>query len=240
MFEKDELERYARQILLIGRNGQKKLKEARVLVIGAGGLGSAILPYLASSGVGYIRLAEHDTVEQSNLGRQILYKPENVSGLKGPHAVNFLNSLNPYVNVEWSADKFSKSTSEKYLSGIDFVLEGSDDIEIKFLTSDLAVKNNISAIIAGIGPKQGHILPVSKGGACYRCLFEKPPENPEEVPTCSTEGILSPLPGIIGSMMAYLTVHALIEGQLPHRLYLFENTNWRTLAFEKNRECNYC
>jgi len=238
MFNKDELERYSRQILLIGQKGQRSLKESRVLVIGAGGIGSALLPYLASAGVGYIRISEPDVVEMSNLGRQILYKPQDCGALKGPVAVRVLEELNPNIELEWSSTVSSGATIGSIASGVDLIIDGSDSIESKFVVSDFAYRNQIPFIIGSIGARQGHIFisDPSHKTACYRCLFEKPPE-PGTVPTCSTEGVLSPLPGVIGSMMAYLTVQYFLAGQFEEKIYLFEPGGWRTRKFSINREC---
>jgi adenylyltransferase/sulfurtransferase len=241
MLTKTEIERYSRQILLVGKENQNKIKQSRVLVIGAGGIGCGLLPYLVSSGVGYIRVIDPDEIEMSNLSRQVIYKPENIGALKGPTAIEYLQSLNPDIELEWNAGLFSPQTSNQYLQNIDLILEGSDDIHCKFLVSDISKKNKIAALIGSIGNTQGHIFPVEykKEYACYRCLFDEP-ENSDEIPTCASEGILSPLPGIIGAMMAYITLNYFIDGSFLNKLYIMEKSGWRTIPFYRNTNCGFC
>ncbi|MDH4199743.1 MAG: HesA/MoeB/ThiF family protein [Spirochaetia bacterium] len=240
MLSKNEIERYSRQILSIGKESQNILKKSRVLVLGAGGIGSGLLPYLAASGVGFIRLLEPDIVEPSNLSRQILYAADNIGALKGATAVEFLSRLNPELDMEWLPVGFDANNHAPIIKDVDLILDGTDDIHCKFLLSDIAVKNAIPAIIGSIGNFQGHIFPVAgkPGFACYRCLFEKVPD--EEIPTCATEGILSPLPGIIGSMMAYLSLQFLITRGFEKRIYLMEKGGWRHIAMNWNPHCSFC
>jgi len=241
MLNKDEITRYSRQILFFGKDCQIKLKKSRVLVLGAGGIGAAMLPYLAASGVGYIRLIDPDEIETSNLSRQILFTEHQVGSLKGPVAAEFLGTLNPKIEVEWVGGKFNRETCDQYMDSMDMIMEGTDDILCKFLVSDLSVINQIPSIIGSIGNVQGHVFPVAgkSGYACYRCLFETPPEN-EEIPTCATEGILSPLPGIIGSMMAYLAVDFLSGNEFSKKIFLMERGGWRTVSMDQNKKCDFC
>ena len=216
------------------------MKCARVWVLGAGGIGSSLLPYLVSSGIGHIRLFDADRVERSNLARQVLFCEADIGRLKGEVARQRLAKINPFVEIIWE-DRFFDPQSEDLLpQDHHFILEGTDSIETKFLTNDLTLKNNIPALIGGLGADQGHIFPISRQSdhACYRCLFEAPPSN--ELPGCSSEGILSPLPGVIGSMMAYLTVMYFIEKKLDHHIFLLEKNNWRKVAVNKDSDCRYC
>jgi len=240
MLSKSEISRYSRQILFFGKDSQVKLKNSRVLVLGAGGIGSALLPYLASSGVGYIRLLDPDVVDESNLSRQILYNESHVGALKGPTAAEYLSTLNPALEVDWRQGRFEAHNQVSLCDSIDLILEGTDDIHCKFLVSDLCVKTGIPSIIGSIGNVQGHVFPVAakKGHACYRCLFEGPPE--EEIATCATDGILSPLPGIIGAMMAYLAVDFLTGREFLPNLYMMERGGWRTIALAQNDRCACC
>jgi adenylyltransferase/sulfurtransferase len=241
MLSKSEIGRYSRQILLFGKDCQIKLKKSRVLVLGAGGIGSALLPYLVSSGVGYVRLVDPDVVEESNLSRQVLYNEHHIGALKGAVASEYLAALNPETEVEWVGGRFHPENHASYINSIDLILEGTDDISCKFLVSDISVETGIPAVIGSIGNVQGHIFPVAAkpGHACYRCLFEAAPEN-EEIPTCATEGILSPLPGIIGSMMAYLAVDHLTGRDFLQKIYLMEKGGWRTISMTQNKSCSYC
>lgn len=236
---KDEIERYSRQIMYAGQKGQLALKSARVVVIGAGGIGSALLPYLAASGVGYIRLLEPDVVEKSNLARQILYREQDIGALKGAVCVNVLRELNPHIELDWRPVRFQKGSEGADLKGIDLLFEGSDDIESKFLASDLSLEKKVGAIIGGIGTTQGHIFPVSgeSSRGCYRCVFEDIPSG--ELPTCATEGVLSPLPGVAGAMMAYRGVRYLLEKKMPDEIDMLQEGRWRSLKLKKSSACRH-
>lgn len=244
---REEIERYSRQILYSGKKGQLSLKNGRVLVLGAGGIGSALLPYLAASGVGEIRLLEADTIEQSNLSRQILFASNETGLLKGAVARNKLLSLNPFISIDWIGSPFTHENAQKAIEGVDLILEGTDSIECKFLVNDISLASGIPALIGAIGSEQGHLFPVipnaqgaSHGSACYRCLFEAPPENPDEIPTCATQGILSPLAGVIGAHMAYRAVRFFIEKQLDPDIDLMEKRRWRTIHMDRDPSCPYC
>ncbi len=249
---REEVERYSRQILYSGKKGQIALKNARVLALGAGGIGSAMLPYLAAAGVGYIRLVEPDQIERSNLSRQILYQTPEVGLLKGAVARNKLMALNPEGEIEWVAEPFGVDNAGFQMREVDLVLEGTDDLVSKFLVNDLCLRQGVPALIGALGPAQGHVFPVipqksgvtpyMPGGAppCYRCLFGAPPENPGEIPTCATEGILSPLAGVIGSMMAYRAVRFFIEGRLEPGIDIMEKNRWRSIQMKQNPGCPVC
>lgn len=240
MLSTSEIARYSRQILFFGKESQIKLKNSRVLVLGAGGIGSALLPYLVSSGVGYVRLMDPDVIEESNLSRQIIYHQGEIGALKGPTAAEYLSTLNPEIEIEWFPGRFNSNDFKQYINSIDLILEGTDDIECKFLVSDISVKTGIPAIIGSIGNVQGHVFPIAgkPGHACYRCLFEMPGAG--EIPTCATEGILSPLPGIIGAMMAYLSIDFLAGNDFLKKIYLMERGGWRNLDFSQNTQCAFC
>ena len=241
MLDKSEIERYSRQILVSGLKGQESLKKAKVLVVGAGGIGSSLLPYLAAAGVGYIRFLEDDVIETSNLSRQIIYNDSEVGLLKGAVAYNKITEMNPFIQVDWISEKFSQQNAALYIKDMDFLIDGSDDISSKFLVSDLAVKFGMKAIISGIGVSQGHILVMKpqNDSPCYRCIFEKPPET-GVIPTCATEGVISPLPGVMGAMIAYLVTNFFLREEILARLYTIENMVWRTLKIQKNVECIVC
>ena len=210
------------------------------MVLGAGGIGSSLLPYLVSSGIGYTCLVDADKIERSNLARQVLFCEADVGCLKGRVVKQRLAGINPFVEIIWKNQFFNSQSESLLAQDYHFILEGTDSIETKFLINDLALKNNIPALIGGLGTDQGHIFPVSRQAdhACYRCLFEAPPSN--ELPSCSSEGILSPLPGVIGSMMAYLTVMYFIEEKLDHYIFLLEKNNWRKIPINKDPDCRYC
>ncbi len=227
--------------MLFGLEAQRSLKNSSVLVLGAGGIGSSLLLYLAASGIGKISIFEKDHIDRSNLGRQPLFLEEEIGESKGKIAVQRLNKLNPHIQLEWIPDYFNAENSIPYIEKCDILIEGTDSIKNKFLVNDLALQNNKPALIGGLGTIQGHILPISKdlNLACYRCLFEKPPLE-GDIPTCAQAGILSPLPGIIGSMMAYLAVMYLIQKKNQPKIFILENMNWRSLHIQKKMDCQYC
>ena len=243
-FAKEEKERYSRQILLFGIQAQASLKGARVLVLGAGGIGSGVLPYLVSSGIGHICIVDSDKVERINLARQTMFSEVDIGFSKGLVAQKKLTTLNPYIEVIWKDMHFSSDNAELLMRDYTLILEGTDDIYNKFRVNDLSLKQNIPALIGGLGSTQGHIFPVcnssNEAHACYRCLFETTPAAENELPTCANMGILSPLPGVIGSMMAYLTTLFFIEKKMVMNLFLLEKYKWRSLSLQKNPDCVYC
>lgn len=239
-FTKEEIERYSRQILLHGRSGQSKLKQAKALVIGCGGLASGLCPSLASSGVGHISLYDDDVIERSNLARQNIFSTGEIGLKKGAALIDRMREINPHITIDWVDAKFNGKEITA-IESVDLIIDGSDDIENKFRVNDLCVQNQKALIIGGLGPTQGHVFPIASNQAefaCYRCLFEKPPET--EVPTCATEGVMGPLPSIMGSMMAYLACDFFLKDKnLPLKLYTFENSSWRTLPLKKRLDCKH-
>ena len=239
IFSKEEKERYSRQILLFGANKQEILKKANILVIGAGGIGCPLLQYLVASGIGNVNIIEYDIIERSNLGRQILFSENNIGFSKGVVALESLKKINPYVDVKHISDSFSVDKHLELFQNASIVLEGTDSIQNKFLINDLSLKYNKLSLIAALGPRQGHIIPISSetNTACYRCLFEDNFIKNDTIPTCSTEGIISALPGVIGSMMAYLTILYLLEKQDSYKIFILDQINWRTIHLAKRDGC---
>lgn len=247
LFSKHELERYSRQILLYGKRGQQKIKETTFLVVGAGGIASGLLPALVSTGPREIILFDDDIVERSNLGRQNIFTEADVGRLKVQAAKDRLMDINPYVQVTAMAEKFSNQTFAKSGANASIILEGSDSLETKFLVSDISVKQKKVAFIGALGPDQGHIFPIlpaqfskaKEASACYRCVFEAPPPQ-GEIPDCSTRGVLSALPHVVGGQMAYLASLIILEGAIWPGLQLIEKKGWRTHRLHRNEECAYC
>lgn len=233
-FTKEELERYSRQILLFGRAGQSKLKNAKVGILGLGGLGNPALLYLAASGIGYLRVADFDIVERHNLSRQILFTEKDCGQEKTILAKEKILEMNPNTKI----DIYGKITVEnikEFSEDLNIILEGSDDLSLKFFCNDFCYKNNIPLVIGALGPEQGHVFPIFPGGACYRCVFWDLPY--EEIPTCASAGVISPMAGVLGTMMALLTVEFLAQGIIPKNLLLVENTKWRSLPLRLNPQC---
>lgn len=200
----EELERYARHIVLreVGGPGQARLKAAKVLVVGAGGLGCPALLYLAAAGVGTLRIADDDTVSLSNLQRQVLFATEDVGRPKVEAAADALHRLNPHVTVEAHAERLTDETAH-LLDGIDLILDGTDTFASRQTTNALAVRAGIPLISAAMTQWEGQLALYhpAKSGPCYACIFPEPPA-PGLAPSCAEAGILGALAGTMGSLMA--------------------------------------
>jgi len=233
-FTKAELERYSRQILVGGRELQERLQAAHVLVVGAGGLGSAMLPLLAASGIGKITVFDGDTVERSNLGRQVIFREADIGKNKAQQAEKFLHALNPHCAVT-AIDRNFANGDENYLIAADLIFEGSDSLTAKFLVNDLALRASRPALIAALGKSQGHLMlthgPLSP---CYRCVFDQLDEK--EVPVCASEGILSTFPSVVGAMAADIGVTFLL-GQASPLFRVFENQQCRQVRVQIRPTC---
>lgn len=221
-------QRYARQMILpnVGREGQLKLANSRVLIVGAGGLGSPCAFYLAAAGVGHLTLIDNDTVALSNLQRQILHKNENVGELKVISAKSTINSLNPSIVVEIHNDRISELNIRNYLNKIDLVIDGTDNFKARYAISDACAENGIPWIYGAVYRFEGqvsvfHASKHKQRPLCYRCLF---PENRTEVgaPNCTEAGVLGVAPGLIGIIQAtealklLLGIGESLQGRLLH------------------------
>lgn len=196
-----ERKRYIRQITLpeMGLDGQQKLKEAKVLVIGAGGLGCPLLQYLTAAGVGTIGVVDDDTVDVTNLHRQILYSAADVGKSKAITAVEKLALMNPFVKLHALPIRLDEQNAEEILTGYDIIIDGSDNFPTRYLANDVCVRLNKPLVFGSILRFEGQVSVFNyKGGPTYRCLF---PEA-EEGDNCEVAGVLGILPGIIGSYMA--------------------------------------
>ncbi len=204
-FSPTELERYARHILLreVGGAGQRKLKAARVLVVGAGGLGSSALLYLAAAGVGTIGVIDDDVIEGSNLQRQIIHTDARIGMPKVFSAQAQMEALNPFVNVRPYRRRLDESTADQLFAEYDLILDGSDNFETRYLVNRMAARHGKPLIAAAMTQWEGQIglYDPARGGPCYACVFPVPPA-PGLVPSCAEAGVIAPLPGVIGSMMA--------------------------------------
>ena len=205
VFSAAELERYARHIVLreVGGGGQKRLKGARVLVVGAGGLGSPALLYLAAAGVGTIGVVDDDIVSNSNLQRQIIHTDQRIGMSKVASAEQAMKALNPFVSVVTYTERLGAERAAGLIADYDLVLDGSDNFDTRYLVNQAAVKAGKPLISSAITQWEGQIglYHPAGGGPCYECLF---PERPEAglAPSCAEAGVIAPLPGVLGSMMA--------------------------------------
>jgi adenylyltransferase/sulfurtransferase len=249
MLSSEELERYARHIVLreVGGPGQAKLKQARVLVVGAGGLGAPVLLYLAAAGVGTLGIVDDDTVSLSNLQRQVIHGTPDVARPKVESAADVIRRLNPNVAIEAHAQRLTAANAVAMIRGYDIVADGSDNFATRYLVSDACYLARRPLVTAAVGTFDGTLTTIraheaGKDGTpnpSYRCLFPEPPP-PGTVPTCSEVGILGALPGILGSMMAFEVIREIVgfgEG-LVGRLVMIDALSMRfeTLSYRWDPE----
>ncbi len=231
MNQQDKIfERYSRQIFIdeIGPSGQRKIMDAKVLVIGAGGLGAPVISYLAAAGVGMLGLADFDRVELHNLNRQTIHCEASVGDLKVNSAANFAHNLNSQVQIIRIAQKICSDNIDEILSNYDIVIDGSDNFDTRYLVNDAAVRLKKTLIYGSIQSFDGQVVLFNyKGSKNLRDLFPDAPLA-EEVPNCDKNGVLGPLPGIIGSMMAMLALKVICNLPLPtNQLTLIDTFHWK-------------
>lgn len=205
LFNDTELNRYARHMVLreIGGPGQKKLKQARVLVIGAGGLGAPVLQYLAAAGVGTIGVIDGDKVENANLQRQVIHRDAAIGTPKVFSAQAEMTAQNPYVTVRPYHRRLTPEIAADLFADYDLVLDGTDNFETRYLVNETAVAAGIPLISGALSQWEGQlsVFDPAHGAPCYRCVFDAAPA-PELAPSCAEAGVIGPLPGVIGTMMA--------------------------------------
>ena len=244
-FTPDQLKRYSRHIIMpqVGGIGQRKLLEARVLLIGAGGLGSPTAMYLAAAGVGTLGICDFDTVDISNLQRQILHDTNDVGRLKVVSARERLNDINPDVNVVTHNLRLTSENIMEVIEPYDIVVDGSDNFATRYLTNDacyLAKKTNVHGSIFLF---DGQVTVFKPGMGCYRCLYPAPPP-PGMVPSCAEAGVFGVLPGIIGSLQAVETIKLILGlgDPLINRLMLFDalSMEFREVRLRRDPRCPLC
>ncbi len=241
-FSDAEVERYARHLVLreIGGPGQQKLKAARVLVVGAGGLGAPAALYLAAAGVGTLGLVDADTVSLSNLQRQVLFATADAGRPKVEAAAEHLTALNPHLTVETHPAWLGEANARTIISGYDLVLDGTDDFATRFAVSDACLAQGKTLVSGALGRWTGQVG-VFQGQPCYRCLV---PEVPPDAETCALVGVVGALAGVIGSMMALEAVKVITgAGQsLAGRLLIYDAlaAETRTVRIGADPECPSC
>ncbi|WP_192085924.1 HesA/MoeB/ThiF family protein [Algoriphagus sp. Y33] len=214
MLSREEFNRYNKQVMLedVGLAGQTMLKEAKILVIGAGGLGAPLLQYLTSMGVGTLGIVDFDVVEISNLHRQILFSPEDAGRLKVDVTKEKLVKQNPYVSITTYPELLSEENAKQIFSDYDFIVDGCDNFLTRYIVNDTCVKMGKPLVYGSILGYQGQVAVFNyKGGKHLRDLFPEPP-NAEDVPSCSENGVMGYVPGIVGLYMCDF-VTQLIMGQ---------------------------
>jgi molybdopterin-synthase adenylyltransferase len=243
----EQIERYSRQILVpdLGGTVQMHLRDARVLVIGAGGLGSPAAFYLAAAGIGTLGIIDADKVELSNLQRQILHGTSDIGKQKVASAKATLTELNPDVEVKTYSFRFDESTGTDIAAEYNFIVDGSDNFDTKFLVNDIAMRLGIAFSHAGIVRLQGQTMTViPRKSACYRCLFHAPPP-PEEILNCQASGILGAVAGTLGTIQATEAIKYLAgleDGLLTNRLLVYDAkaAKFREVEVKRDPHCASC
>lgn len=242
VFTDVEIERYARHLVLreVGGPGQQKLKRAKVLIVGAGGLGSPAALYLAAAGVGTLILVDPDVVDRSNLQRQVLYAEDDVGKPKAEAAAARLTALNPHIVVAGYARAFNNSTADELCAGVDLVLDGTDDFAVRYDVNAACVRQGKPLVSGAIGRWTGQVG-VFPGRPCYRCLV---PDIPPDAETCVAVGVVGALAGVVGSMMAVEAIKLIVGAGAPltGRLLIYDAlaAETRTVKVGADPECPVC
>ena len=242
----NELRRYQRHLTLpeVGVEGQKRLKQSSVLLIGAGGLGSPLALYLAAAGVGRIGIVDFDTVDESNLQRQVLHGTSDVGRPKLQSAADRLSDINPNVTLELHETRLSSENALELVKNYDVVADGTDNFPTRYLVNDACILTGTPNAYASIYQFEGQASVFgAEDGPCYRCLYPEPPP-PGLVPSCAEGGVLGVLPGLMGTLQATEVIKLLlgIGDPLIGRLLLFDalEMSFRTLKVRKNPDCPIC
>jgi adenylyltransferase/sulfurtransferase len=242
----DEEHRYSRHLILpgVGAAGQERLKRGRVLLVGAGGLGSPAALYLAAAGVGTLGIADGDTLDVTNLQRQVLHRTADVGRQKAESAADTLTALNPLVTIQPIRERITAGNALALLAEYDVVIDGTDNFPTRYLLNDACALLGRPLVFGSVYRFEGQATVFdARRGPCYRCLFPHPPA-PERVPSCAEGGVLGVLPGLIGTIQAAEALKLLlgIGESLLGRLLLVETQamRFRELAIEKNLDCPLC
>ena len=242
---REQSRRYSRHLLLdgFGLEGQQRLLDARVLIVGMGGLGSPIALYLAAAGVGTLGLVDGDTVSLTNLQRQIIHGTPDVGRSKVDSAAESIIRVNPEVKVERHELFLNEDNALDIIRDYDFVVEGSDNFSAKYLVNDACVMLGKPFCIGGINRYAGQVMTHRPGTACYRCLFPEPPAR-EDVETCAMVGVLGTIAGMLGTIQATEVVKCIVGVGEPlyNQLLTFDalSMQWNKLSFQHNEDCPLC
>ena len=246
MLSASELSRYSRQILLpeMGVAGQERLRSARVLVVGAGGLGSPAAMYLAAAGVGTLGLLDSDQVELNNLHRQILHGTGDVERNKTASAAESVARLNPHVVVREHTERLTAQTADRVFRGYDLIVDGSDNYSTRYAVNDACVRLDLPWVYASVERFSGQLsLFPGARGPCYRCLYPEAPQ-PGTTASCDEMGVLGVLPGIMGTLQASEALKWLLDigDPLAGKLVTFDlrTVQMRTVAYDRNPSCTAC
>jgi len=245
--ETDYLERYARHIILreVGGVGQKRLADARVLVVGAGGLGAPILQYLAACGVGLIGIVDDDTVSLSNLQRQVIYRASDIGALKTAAATRFIGDLNAGVEVVAHDLALSAENADQVVQNYDIVLDGTDNFAARRAVNAACVLHGIPLVSGAISQWEGQVtlIDTTQGTPCFNCIFPNEPA-PGTAPTCAEGGVIGALPGIVGSLMALEAIKVITGAGscLKGEMLIFDGlwSETRKIRLTRTPDCPVC
>ncbi|MDX1736999.1 MAG: molybdopterin-synthase adenylyltransferase MoeB [Alphaproteobacteria bacterium] len=244
----EELERYARHVILdeVDEEGQIKLLNAKVLMVGAGGLGSPVLLYLAAAGVGTIGIVDHDVVDLSNLQRQVIHTTDEIGQSKVSSAAEKMEAINPDITIHEYRDRINARNALNLIKDYDLVIDGSDNFQARYVVNDacyLLKKPLVSAALVRFEGQASLYKAYEEDMPCYRCVFPQSPD-PDLVPRCDTVGILGPVAGVLGCLQATEALKEIlgIGTNLAGRLLLFDamDITMRTIALKKDRNCALC
>ncbi|PSQ07847.1 adenylyltransferase [Halobacteriales archaeon QS_6_71_20] len=240
-----QLDRYSRHIILdeVGPAGQRALLDGSALVVGAGGLGSPAIQYLAAAGVGRLGVVDDDAVERSNLQRQIVHADADVGRPKAASAADYVRDLNPDVDVEPHERRLDADNAEALVDDYDVVVDASDNFRTRYLVNDVARLTDTPVAHGSIYKFEGQATTLLADGPCYRCLFPEAPE-PGEIPDCATTGVLGVLPGTLGCIQATEAVKLLLTAgeTLDGRLLFYDamDMTFETVPYRRNPDCPVC
>jgi adenylyltransferase/sulfurtransferase len=245
-FTDEQIHRYSRHIILpeVGGKGQKKILQSKVLIVGAGGLGCPVGYYLAAAGVGTLGIVDSDTIELSNLQRQIAHSTDRLGMPKADSAKMTFEALNPDVTVIPIKERLNKDNILDIINDYDIVVDGSDNFPTRYLVNDACVLSGKPLVSGAILRFEGQITTIiPKQGHCYRCLFEEPPP-PGLVPSCQEAGVLGALPGVIGALQAMEVLKLILERGEPLKnsllIYNALNTSFRKVRVPRRLDCPVC
>jgi adenylyltransferase/sulfurtransferase len=242
---REQCRRYNRHLILdgFGLDAQERLLQSKVLLVGAGGLGSPVALYLAAAGVGTIGIVDGDTVSITNLQRQVLHSTPDVGRPKVEVARERITNLNPDVKVETYETYLSEANAIDLIRPYDFIIDGTDNFATKYLVNDACVMLGKSFSMGGISRYSGQLMTHTPGTACYRCLFPEPPAK-QDVETCATVGVLGSIAGMLGTVQATECIKYLAGvGQLlTNSLLTFDalSMQWQRFAFAQRADCALC
>ena len=245
----EQFQRYARHLILdeVGEEGQEKLLSSRALVVGAGGLGSPMLLYLAAAGVGTIGIIDHDRVDLTNLQRQIVHATERVGALKVDSARATLGAVNDGIRVETHAARLDPDNAAELIAGYDLVADGSDNFATRYLLTEQCFRLGKPLAAAALSPFEGQLSTfrpyLGEGHPCYRCLFREPPP-PDSVPRCEEAGILGAVAGVMGTLQAVEVLKELLGlgDSLDGTLLIYDalRARFHRIRIAKDPDCPTC